>query len=333
MTETLGLADEDQQGTLREIAMAALAAAGEIGVAARVVRTAADEAAVDTLLLIGFPRIAPNMLARPKAARRILWLEEPLPPAGDGRLRRGLRRATPPVRVVDPLHSLASRAGLGSITREWRETAAIERERLRTLASLRSARSAFDEYVVTTETHRRSLAAEGLTSRVVHLGYHPLWAGRLVEADAPRDVALLSFGQVHPRTRREGAHARLAAGLPPEMTLRVERNAYGDERAALLNRTRIVVDIQRVPGNFASIRMMLAAAAGAAYVSEPIDDAGPWISGLHYLSSPLDEMPSLLGALLADEQRRRTLVAESQRLITEKLSLTDALRAILHGRS
>ncbi|HUG98262.1 MAG TPA: hypothetical protein VMQ83_03725 [Gammaproteobacteria bacterium] len=332
MTETLGLADEKQQGTLREIALASLAAAEEIGVPARLVRTAADEEEVDTLLLIGFPRISPDMLARPKAARRILWLEEPLPPVA-GRLRRGLRRATPPVRLVDPLHTLASRAGLGSVTRDWRERTAIGRERLRMMASLRSAQSAFDEYVVTTETHRRSLAAEGLTSRVVHLGYHPLWAGRLVEADAPRDIALLSFGQVHPRTRREGAHARLAAGLPPEMTLRVERNVYGDERAALLNRTRIVVDIQRVPGNFASIRMMLAAAAGAAYVSEPIDDAGPWISGLHYLSSPLDEMPSLLGALLADEQRRRALVAESQRLITEKLSLTDALRAILHARS
>ena len=67
-------------------------AADDLGVPTRRVATEADEAGVDLLLAIGFPHYYPDLLRRPRRARRILWCGEPLPsgsgyPASSSRLR------------------------------------------------------------------------------------------------------------------------------------------------------------------------------------------------------------------------------------------------------
>ncbi len=308
-----------------------LAAAEEVGVSAQLVRTARDEEAVKTSLLIGFPELAPGMLARRSTSRRVLWSGEPLPPPDESRLGRLLRPATPPVRLFDRLHSAVGRLGRRDATLAWRERAAITRDQLRNISSIRAAHGQFAEILVTTDRHRRTLASYGIEARVVDFGYHPAWAGPIVSPAEERDIQVLVLGHIHPRTRRERIIGSLGAALEPDVVLRVERASYGTERATLVKRARIVLDIPRIEGNYAGIRMVLASAAGAAYLSEPLSDSGRWVRGRDHRQAALPELPMLIREMLADEPGRRLMVEAGQELIRDELSMAACLGRLLGG--
>jgi hypothetical protein len=91
----------------------------------------------------------------------------------------------------------------------------------------------------------------------------------------------------------------------------------------------VVLDVHRVPGNFIGLRLLLALAAGAAVVTEPMDDPHPFVPGQHFIAAPLARMPDELEAILRDEPRRRRIVEAGQALIAGPLTMASSLRAVL----
>ena len=61
--------------------------------------------------------------------------------------------------------------------------------------------------------------------------------------------------------------------------LRVVEGVWGHDREVLLRRTRVVLDVHRIPGNFVGLRLLLSLAAGAALVTEPMTDPYPFMPG------------------------------------------------------
>lgn len=106
---------------------------------------------------------------------------------------------------------------------------------------------------------------------------------------------------------------------------------WGSDRDAILRRARVVLDVQRVPGNFTGLRWLLASAAGSVYVVEPMDDPAPMRPGIDHIEAPIDHLIEEVRRLLADEPARRSIAEESQVLLRGELTMPRSLQRVLAG--
>ena len=185
--------------------------------------------------------------------------------------------------------------------------------------------------VVTSRDRGASLAAAGIPASVVPFGYHPRHAGPLTPPDSPRDIAVVVIGTGlrTPRRRRGRILARLRPGLQRLGQVVEIDGRWGDERDAILRRARVVLDIQRVPGNFTGLRWLLASAAGTVYVVEPMDDPAPFRAGVDHVEASAESLIDEVARLLEDEPRRRSIADESQRLLRGDLAMHRSLERVL----
>ncbi len=316
----LGIADEGWVGFERDVALGVAASARASGWETRTVATAADEARVDVVLAIGNLGIYPDLVRRHASARRILWHMEVLsiPPVDPTAIYR-LHRRVPTGRLLDGAARALPPFGRSGVFARWREEAAIERETGANLRGLQASRRAFDRIVVDSNDRAWGARAAGIDVDVLPVGYHEAYAGPLASlGDAERDIEVLLLGSLPGRYgRRQRVLPLVEAGLAERgvTVTRLTTALMGPPRRAILDRTRVVVDIHRVPGNHPMLRFILATAAGAALVAEPLRDPSPLVAGVHYLEAPTGELPTVIAELLADEPARRRLVTASQALI------------------
>ena len=97
----------------------------------------------------------------------------------------------------------------------------------------------------------------------------------------------------------------------------------------MLRRSRVVINVGRTPGNYVGVRLVLAIAAGAVVVSEPMTDPFPFIAGTHFVEAPLDGILEAALALSADEPRRRRIAEAGQALLTGELTMARCLARVL----
>lgn len=89
------------------------------------------------------------------------------------------------------------------------------------------------------------------------------------------------------------------------------------------------LNVQRIAGNFIGVRLVLALAAGAAVVTEPMADPFPFVPGVHYVEAPPENLVDEARSLLADERRRRRIVEAGQELLAGELAMTRSLTRVL----
>lgn len=325
----LGVARERQLYFARDIAAGVAAAAATLGWSVSVVDDSRGEADCDVVLAIGNPSLYPDLARRPKAARRVLWYSEPLYSALPG--VAGLHEKLPTGRLLDVAAAIVPGLGRGARFRKWREDAAIVREPLANLVQLRGAVPAFDRIVMDSHGRAASARRAGLQVDVVPLGYDSAYAGPL-RADAAREVDVLFFGRYLRRfSRRQAAVEKLLSELERRNTTMtvVTDDLFGTERRRVLEKVRVVVDLHRMPGNVSWHRFILAAAAGAAVVTERIENPAPLERGVHYLESSAEQMADTVVGLLSDEDRRQRLVAAAQALLATEMSMTKILPRVV----
>lgn len=328
----LGIARERQGTFAREMSAGVAAAATELGWSVTDVEGARGESDCDVLLAIGNPSIYPDLVRRTRRCPRVLWYAEPLYRRlpGVGRVHEYL----PTGRLLDIAAATIPGFVQSPRFRDWRENAAVAREPLNNLATLRRTAHAFDRIVMDSHGRAKSASEAGLQVDVVPLGYHAAYAGPLVAGGA-RDVDVLFFGRfINHFSRRRPALEQLRTELQQRKATLfvVTGDLYGLERRRALSATRIVADLHRIPGNLAWQRFILASAAGAAVVTEPIDNPLPFQRGVHYLESPAAEMADMLCGLLADEKRRGELVAAAQALLATEMSMARVLPRVVGAR-
>jgi hypothetical protein len=322
----LGIANEGIWGFMAELGYAAQRAAGELGIEARQVHTGADEAQVDTLLVIGQVRLYPNVLARPHVARRVLWHTEPLPRTGPEAGGVGHRRL-PTGKLLDIARAALPPLESSSTWRQWREQAANVREPLTNLALLRRNAPAFDRIVIDTRARAEGALRAGIDVAIVPFGYHAAYAGALAPPEMKRDIDVLSLANVDRVARRQRLMPEIEAALGRSgvALTQAERHTYGGSRTQLMRRSKVVLDIHRVPGSHPLYRFILAAAAGAALVSEPLAQPEPLVPGVHYVEAATSHLGEATLELLADEPRRRRIAQAAQALLLGELDLRHTL--------
>ena len=213
------------------------------------------------------------------ATRRIAWLGEPLRGrrAGDRAPGQGVADGPHHRRRLDrTAHGRPTNRGFPAGS----STGASVRRSTMTAGSIsavhrRAARDGI-RLVVTSADRAASLRRVGIRARV-SFGYHPVHAGpphAVDDADRDIDVLVLATDASGVPTRRARARrGGRGAGLAVRVEL-AQGGAWGADRHRLIARARVVLNINRAPGNFTGIRTVLVGAAGAALVSEPVDNAG-----------------------------------------------------------
>ncbi|HEX6209569.1 MAG TPA: glycosyltransferase [Methylomirabilota bacterium] len=158
-------------------------------------------------------------------------------------------------------------------------------------------------------------------------GYHPSM-GRLLGRD--RDLDVLFLGDTRPPRRRRLLAELRAAGVP--VTIRGswhDSSSWGEGRTELLNRTKVIVHLQRYPGKLAAMRFVMAMANGALVISEPVYKPEPFVDGRHYVTAPAAEMPAAIRYYLDHPAERERITEAAHGLVTDELRFERAMEAML----
>jgi hypothetical protein len=261
-----------------------------------------------------FPRTLRWLLEIPKQRRPLVavMFGEPLPPSRASRLPRwpGLNSA-----------EIAK-----ILLRDWRATDVYTNARnLR-----RITRKKLVDFLFVLGGEQAEYAAEqGYEAQRFDYSYHEHF-GDLMALD--RDVDVLFLGETRQRRRRRLLQKLKTSGI--DVTVRgswhKHSNAlWGEERTRFLNRTKIVVHIQRYPGKVAAKRFVLAMANGAMVVAEPSYRADPFVDGEHFVSAAVDQMPEVIRYYLNHAEERNRITAAAHELVTQHLTWRQTMERVV----
>lgn len=207
---------------------------------------------------------------------------------------------------------------------DWRQVRGVMENWSSLMAAL--ADNWLDHLAVSTQQRQRFLAARGIDSAFVPVGaYEEL--GR--ELGTQRDIAVAFLGST-----KHGRRAALLAEFERSLARdgvrleRIEQDCFGEQRTALLNRTRILVNLHNYPWSPAWIRFSMAARCGALVVSEPSEDDQPFVAGRHYVACPMEEMPGTIIELLREPERCMRITQAAAELCQTELTLENSVQSL-----
>jgi hypothetical protein len=174
----------------------------------------------------------------------------------------------------------------------------------------------------------------GVRSVYVPFGYidafgHPMGLAR--------DIDVIFLGSTRDRRR-----APLIAALEREFTRRgitfvikdgseSRGHVYGEQRAHILNRARIMLNLMRCPWDDAYFRLLLAAPNGAMVLSEPTPVNEPFQVGEHIVCAPLDQIADRVAYYLAHEAERARIAESAYQYVINNLSMPQMVGQLLNG--
>ncbi len=261
-----------------------------------------------------FPRTRRRLLRMPKSERPpvVVMYAEPLPPPRVSGL---------------PRRSSLNMAEIAKVLlRDWRATDIYSNERkLRTMMR----EGLIDLLFVLGGEQEEYAREQGYDAVRYEYSYHESFGD---PRGLERDVDVLFFGDMRPRRRKKLLEQLRRDGV--DVTVRGnwhkrEGALWGEERTQFLNRTKIVVHLQRYPGKLASKRFILAMANGAMIVSEPVYRPDPFVEGEHFVSASIERMPELIRHYLDKVAEREQIAASAHRLVTQDLTWRRTMEGVV----
>jgi hypothetical protein len=268
----------------------------------------------DLVLIWGAPWWYPQAtqsLLRMRPAQRphvLIWHTEPLPlprAAGFPAQRRSLRElakiALRDARVADARSNLQRLIRLGES-------------------------GVPDVLVVPYAASAETLAEHGLQSHVVPIGSGPR---HCVDIGLERDIDVTFLGALEVPRRRRLLRRLHRDGVVVHAVGGWANQAYwGAARTELLNRTKILLNLGRFPGQLSGHRFVLGMGTGAVLASEPVYRPDPFVPGKHYVSAALDDLPGAIARLLDADAQRTAIATRARRFVREELTMERSLAQV-----
>jgi hypothetical protein len=176
------------------------------------------------------------------------------------------------------------------------------------------------------------LRERGFETMVPMPGYNPRF-GRDLKLE--RDIPVLWLGKIG-SDRRGRLLKRLRLELRRRgvevLVIDGQENPYvfGENRTALLNRTKIMLNLLREKWDDNSMRFMLAAHNQALVISEPMLPHSAFKPGEHLIEAPVDEMADTIVYYLNHEEQRREITDRAYRLVHQDYSQPTGVVEIIH---
>ena len=179
----------------------------------------------------------------------------------------------------------------------------------------------------TTKAKQQFLAQRGYDIDFIPFGYHRIFGEDL---GLERDIDVLFLGRLNTK-RRVSLLRNLRGELQAKgVKLRIVKGeCYGDERTELLNRTKISLDIPRVPWDFGPERFLMSISCGALVVSEGIKPREPYTHGENFIQAQVSDLADTIHRYLRDEQQRQRITTNAYEYITTQLNLRKSVSRML----
>ncbi|MHC4363656.1 MAG: glycosyltransferase family protein, partial [Planctomycetota bacterium] len=183
-----------------------------------------------------------------------------------------------------------------------------------------------DKIVTSIKARQTFLQKNGIDATCVPLGYHRLWGHKL---DLTRDIDVLFIGRLR-HDRRRKILEKCSKALKSHGTKMhiAENNCYGDERTRLLNRSKIVLDIMRVPWEMPVMRLLMSMSCGALVVSDWTQDPEPFRPE-HIVQAESSQLADTIMYYLQNSRKRETIVNAAYNYVTKQLTLTQSISKII----
>jgi hypothetical protein len=97
----------------------------------------------------------------------------------------------------------------------------------------------------------------------------------------------------------------------------------------LLNRTEILLNLQRYPGELTGSQPILGIAHAALVISEPIYNPAPHVPGSHYVSAAVEDLPAVIGYYLTHDSERERITDDAHRFVTQGVTLERSVAHLL----
>jgi len=172
------------------------------------------------------------------------------------------------------------------------------------------------------------------------LGYARTLEAQGAQAPANRPIDILFLG--HSSRRRDEFFARHADFFAarqchivladPTKPRRAETAGYysAEARATLLGSSKILINLHSSERRyFETHRALLALSNRCLLVSEESRQTAPLVSGLHFVASPLDEIPGTCARYLDDPDALTSIAQEGYRFATTQLNVRDTCRVLI----
>ncbi|MBV9852738.1 MAG: glycosyltransferase family 1 protein [Armatimonadetes bacterium] len=196
-------------------------------------------------------------------------------------------------------------------------------------------RGLFDQVYVFTPRKARFLEKHGVAAEYLPAGYHPIWG---TSGSGERDIDVLFLGEVL-EDRRGRIVKAVRAELEKEgVALKSMHDfnpngLWGEERNAILQRSKIYLSVYRHAQDFSGTRFCLGMGNGALIVSEPVADPFPFVPGEHFVQAAVPDLGRAVLTYLRDEAGRVRICAEATRFITEDYTMhASAQRIVARAR-
>ncbi len=258
-----------------------------------------------------FPAVCRRLHSMPPDRRPfvVIWHTEPLPPPRSANL---------------PYPRLSLREIAKIVLRDARATDVYTN--YFTLRRLHNA--GLPDVLVVSATGRQHLLRErGIESHFVPFGYDARM-GR--DLGLTRDIDALFLGSLDVPRRKRILEFLQGQGINVTSVGDWSNPAYwGEQRTALLNRVRILLNFPRTAAEYSGARILLGLANKALVISEPIYDPAPYVPGKHFVMAPVEELPDVIRHYLANDAERERIVEEGHRLALIELTMERSVECIL----
>jgi hypothetical protein len=184
-----------------------------------------------------------------------------------------------------------------------------------------------DHFVVSTNQRKHFLMNRGITAHFVPIGAHEYMG---CDLGLQRDIIVGFLGSSMKHGRRFAMLKSLGDRLKEKgIPLTQVKGCLGEQRCKWLNRTHILINLYNYSWSSAWIRFLMAARCRTLVVSEPMNDEHPMISGVHYISATLDEMPEVICNLLDDPVTIDRITSAAAMLCQHELTLLRAVEKLI----
>lgn len=189
-----------------------------------------------------------------------------------------------------------------------------------------------DHVMGTNSAMVETLRERGIEAALMPVGYHPAM-GR--DEGLPRDFDAVFLGSLDSWVPARAERLRaISTGLATRgIEVNAQSGLWGAERAAFLNRAKIIVNVRTNTWHPELIRFVLASACGVMIVSEtPETYTEPFRAGTHFVAAPTSEIPDVVAHYLAHDSERQAMVDAAKELIAIHVTMDAAAVHVLGMR-
>jgi hypothetical protein len=187
------------------------------------------------------------------------------------------------------------------------------------------------DYLFTSTVSRsEAFGNAGIKAFMVPFGYHPVFGEHL---SLERDIDVVFLGHLRHNCGQRGEVLKSVFAELERQGYNVKivtADCFGSERTNMMNRTKILLDVVRMPWELPGVRLLIAASCGAMIVTTGFSgNSSPYAEGKHFVETPASTLIDTLLYYLKNESQRKSIADQAYHLVTHELTLKKSVSQIM----